>query len=125
MTTEADVAKYVVTTNNVPTGVVAQKIQAGAGGEEYPIYMIFNPTAESVSVELPEGKWTVYVDGKDAGITALYNASRKVKVAPITAMILVQDGVSAGNGVLVYILVGVALLAAAGATVLVLKKKKK
>ena len=106
--------------------MAAQQIMPGAGGEEHSIFMIFNAEAEAVSVELPAGKWTVYVDGKDAGITALYNVQGKVKVAPISAMILVQDGVTASNfNPVVIVIIAVAVLAAAGAVILVLKKNKK
>ena len=126
LTTEADVAASVATVNGLSGNVAAQQIMPGAGGEEHSIFMIFNAEAEAVSVELPAGKWTVYVDGKDAGITALYNVQGKVKVAPISAMILVQDGVTASNfNPVVIVIIAVAVLAAAGAVILVLKKNKK
>ena len=124
MTTEAEVSSTIATVNGLQGAVVAQQIMPGAGGEEFSIFMVFNAEAKAVTVDLPDGKWTVYVDGEKAGTTALYNAQGKLKVAPISAMILVQDGVTVTN-LLPIVIIAVAVLAAAAAVVLVLKKKKK
>lgn len=54
--------------------------------------MIFNPTADSADVTLPDGEWTVYVNDVQAGTDALDVAGGSVSVAPISAMVLVRTG---------------------------------
>ena len=84
-------------------------------------------------MELPEGQWTVYINGEDAGTTPLDTAEGSVSVDPISAMVLVKDGsqidepITSLNfpGLLVFILGGFVLVAAITATVIILIRKKK
>ena len=54
------------------------------------LYMIFNPTAEKVSLPLPAGDWQVHIDGLHAGTEALAIIREQVTAAPISAMVLVK-----------------------------------
>jgi hypothetical protein len=40
---------------------------------------------------LPEGKWEIFVNDKEAGLKALASAEGEVTVAPISAMVLVKQ----------------------------------
>ena len=52
--------------------------------------MIFNPYAQATALTLPEGQWTIYIDGENAGITPLGSAEGSVSVEPISAMVPVK-----------------------------------
>lgn len=84
-------------------------------------------------MELPEGQWTVYINGEDAGTTPLATAEGSVSVDPISAMVLVKEAsvvdeqIESFNlpGLIVYILAGVLLLSAGAVTAIILIKKKR
>ena len=92
MTTSAEVSQYITSVNGLSNGVLAFHIAAGAGGEENDLFVIFNPQAESTTVELPDGEWTVFINGEDAGTEALGTAQWDAEVAPISALVLVKTG---------------------------------
>ena len=72
--------------------VLSFQIDGGANGEESDgLFVIFNPKKETADIELPEGSWTVYINGEDAGITPLDTVEGSVSVDPISAMVLVKD----------------------------------
>ena len=52
--------------------------------------MIFNPYAQATALTLPEGQWTIYIDGENAGTTPLGIAEGTVSVEPISAMVPVK-----------------------------------
>ena len=95
MTSAEDVAAHITPMPKLDFNVVACHISAGANGEENELVVVFNPrTAESV-VTLPEGSWTIYIDGENAGTTALGTAEGEVAVQPISAMVLVKEPAAA------------------------------
>ena len=135
MSTTEEVTRYITPVEGMGNGN-AFHIAAGAGGEAHDLFVIFNPKGEEITVTLPEGKWTVYIDGEDAGLEALYILQGEAKVAPISAMVLVNDGAkapaqkdgnSAGKSKLPVILgaAGAGVVALGAAATVILKKKKK
>ena len=38
---------------------------------EEDLLLVFNPNREAVEITLPEGKWNVYINGENAGTTAI------------------------------------------------------
>lgn len=92
LATAEEVSTYVADLTGAPSSVNAFLISAGAGGEEQDIAVIFNPTADSADVTLPDGEWTVYVNDVQAGTDALDVVGGSVSVAPISAMVLVRTG---------------------------------
>lgn len=90
------------------------------------IFLAFNPNETETTITLPEGTWNVYIKGDKSGTRILGSASGTVTVDPISAVVLVKEGASAGNGkmpIVAAILSGLALLGfVAGA--LFLKKRK-
>ena len=71
--------------------VCAYQIQPANGEESEGLVVIFNPRAAETTVELPEGEWTIYVQGDKAGTTALGTASGTVTVDAISTCVLVKE----------------------------------
>ena len=141
MTTTQEVTDHITPVDGLGNAT-AFHITAGAGGEKHDLFVIFNPKTEDITVPLPEGNWTVYVDGENAGLEALYGASGEVKVTPISAMVLVNDGAvptgdttttgstntGKSNGSKLPIILGAAgagVIALGATAAVILKKKKK
>ena len=91
MTTAEEVAQYITNAKDLEFNVTGFHIAAGANGEESDLFVIFNPRSNDTVVTLPEGVWTIYVDGENAGTTALGTAEGEVTVASISAMVLVKE----------------------------------
>lgn len=93
--TDAELVQKSITAITDPkSSVLAFEIAGGVNGEESDgLYVIFNPRNEAVTKELPEGQWTIYINGEDAGTTALGTAEGTVTVEPISAMVLVKEPV--------------------------------
>ena len=128
--------------------VCAYQIQPINGEESEGLVVIFNPRAAATTVELPEGEWTIYVQGDKAGTEALGTASGTVTVDAISTCVLVKEKaaepettvpatttapttqpdadtyipVGIHPGVILCVAVGV--IAMAAAIILLLKKKK-
>lgn len=92
MTDAAEVASAITAITDPNSSVLAFQIAGGVNGEESEgLYVIFNPRSESASMELPEGQWTVYINGEDAGTTPIETVEGNVSVDPISAMVLVKE----------------------------------
>ena len=128
--------------------VCAYQIQPVNGEESEGLVVIFNPRAAATTVELPEGEWTIYVQGDKAGTEALGTASGTVTVDAISTCVLVKEKAAEPEttvpatttapttqpnadtyiptgihpGVILCVAVGV--IAMAAAIILLLKKKK-
>ncbi len=91
--TDADqVRESVTAAEDLPKGVVAMEIAGGVNGESSDgLFIIFNASAETQQIALPEGSWDVYVDGEQAGTQVLYTLAGTADVAPISAMVLVRS----------------------------------
>jgi len=130
LATAAEVEKYISSEKSETSGLVKLLIDGSMEGEKADkLYVIFNSLEEAQTIELPEGKWNVYVNGDQAGTKVLKTVSKTVQVEGISAMVLVQEqGVSAGlsKGAVTGICVGLAgLLAVLGAGIALIAKKKK
>ena len=90
MTTAEEVEAHVSQISNLEFNVVASHISAGANGEENEIVAIFNPRSNDTTVTLPEGSWTVYIDGENAGTEPLATVEGTVTVASTSACVLVK-----------------------------------
>ncbi len=128
MTTAKEVKENITTLTGLDEKVMAFQINGGVNGEVADnLFVIFNANETSTEIELPEGKWNVYIDGEKAGTEVLRTVKGTVEVAPISALVLCQDDNKAAgvNGGAVAAGIGAGLIAAVGAVALVLKKKKK
>ena len=92
MTDAAEVAEKITQIQTADSKVLAFHIAAGANGETNDLFVIFNPLKDSISVELPAGDWTIFVNGEKAGVESLGTASGTVSVDAISAMVLVKPG---------------------------------
>ncbi len=128
MTNAADVKANITAVENLDKNVMAFQINGGVNGETADnLFVIFNSNETETEIELPEGKWNVYINGEKAGTEVLKTVKGKVKVAPISAMVLCQDDNKAGlNPAAVPAGIAGGVLAVAGVTAaLILRKKKK
>ena len=127
MTNAQDVKTNITTVTGLDDNVMAFKINGGVNGEVADnLFVIFNANETAAEVELPEGKWNVYIDAENAGTEVLRSVKGTVKVDGISALVLCQDNNRApgvNGGLLAG--VGAAVLAAGAAVAVVLKKKKK
>ncbi len=128
MTTAEEVKENITTVEGLDDNVMAFQINGGVNGEVADnLFVIFNANEAATEIELPEGKWNVYVNGEKAGTDVLKTVKGKVTVEPISAMVLCQDDNAASGisgGAVAGIAAGAAVLLGAAAAV-VLKKKKK
>ena len=143
MQTAEEVAEHITMLSDLEFNVVGCHITAGANGEENEIVVVFNPNAAETVVTLPEGEWSIYVNGEAAGTEVLGTASETVTVAGVSAMALVKaaknnDSMSIGiiggadgptaifvSGGLSTILLAAGAVCLTAAIVIFLKKRKK
>ena len=86
--TAAEVKANVQTWSTSGNLVVMRVDGYGAGDED--IFFIFNANKGAQTVELPEGEWTININGENAGTASLGTASGTVSVDGISAMILTK-----------------------------------
>ena len=90
MTSAEEVAEHITTLSDLEFNVVGCHISAGANGEANELVVVFNPNAAETLVTLPEGEWSVYINGEQAGTEVLDTVSGQVNVAGASAMALVK-----------------------------------
>ena len=61
----------------------------GEAAEE--MYAIFNAGNISKKVQLPEGKWHVYIRGSKAGTKVLATVEGSISIAPVSALVIARD----------------------------------
>ncbi len=92
MQTAAEVDENITIMDNAPDDVLAYEIKGGANGEASDgIFVIYNGTSSVANVPIPQGVWTIYVNGETAGTTALGTATTTVAVDAMSAMVLVLE----------------------------------
>ena len=91
MTSAEEVAAHITVLPDLGFNVVGCHISAGANGEENELIVVFNPNAAETQVTLPKGKWSVCVNGEQAGTEVLDTVKGEVTVAGTSAMALVKE----------------------------------
>ncbi|MBQ7346242.1 MAG: type I pullulanase [Oscillospiraceae bacterium] len=95
MATASESNSNIFQMNGLEANVVGYQITGGVNGETSDgIVAIFNANRNASTVTLPEGNWTVYVNGEKAGTEVLDVVSGTVQVDALSALILVNDGAS-------------------------------
>ena len=96
MTSAEDVANNITkVTKGLDSGVTAFQFAANANGEDNEgMFVVFNGRSGATEVTLPEGEWTVYVQGDTAGTEPLGTVSGTVTVDGISTTILVRESSS-------------------------------
>lgn len=132
-----EVSSTVSAVSGLDANVLAFDIKGGVNGETAEeMYLIFNANETSVTVDLPEGNWNVYINGEKAGTQALASvADGSAVVDPVSAMVLVkeaaavapdtQSGGAEGSTGLIAGIAVVAVLACGGGVFVALNKKRK
>jgi pullulanase len=134
--TDADQVQEAITPITDPnSSVLAFQIDGGVNGEQSEgLFVIFNPKNEATDMALPEGQWTVYINGEDAGVTALDTVEGSVSVDPISAMVLVKDTAqkpadpennNSINPILSRVVAGILIAGIACNIILIIKKIRK
>jgi len=90
MTSAEEVAEKITKLGGLDFNVVGFHIASGANGEENELIVVFNPNPQASNVTLPEGEWTLYIHGDQAGTEALGTASGTATAEPISALVLVK-----------------------------------
>jgi len=125
MTTKEQIHQNIELLSGLAPNVTAFRIH----GEDHDILAVFNPNPQSTAVTLPDGNWNVYVNDTMAGDLPLASCSGIAAVAPISALMLVQETrreETSGSKKVPLMLGGIAAAAAAlGAAVAVASKKRK
>lgn len=120
----ATVEENVKPVEGMAENVVAFDISGGVNGETAKeIYVVFNANNEEQTIDLPDGKWNVYIDGEKAGTEVISTVKGSATVAPISALVLVREG--AAMPVWAIVLIVVAAIAVVAAVLVVGMKKKK
>ncbi len=132
-----EVSSAVSAVSGLDANVLAFDIKGGVNGETAEeMYLIFNANETSVTVDLPEGNWNVYINGEKAGTQALASvADGSAVVDPVSAMVLVKEAVAVasdtqsggaeGSTGLIAGIAVVAVLACGGGVFVALNKKRK
>ena len=104
------------TINNSPNGENAESI-----------FVAYNANTEEVVLELPEGKWNVYVNGEKAGTEIIDTVSETITVSPISAVVLMKEaGNGTGMNTTTFLVIGFAAVVVVGVVaVIVVRKSKK
>ena len=90
MTSAEEVAEKITKLGGLDFNVVGFHIAAGANGEENELIVVFNPNPQATAVTLPEGEWSIYINGDKAGTEVLGTASGTVSAEPISTLVLVK-----------------------------------
>ncbi len=91
LTTAEDVANNVSVVDGLDANVVAFNVKGGVNKEVADgIFVVFNSNNAETTVTLPDGDWKVCVNAEKAGTDVIETVSGSVKVAPISAMVLVK-----------------------------------
>ena len=90
MTSAEEVAEKITKLGGLDFNVVGFHIAAGANGEDNELIVVFNPRTEASIVTLPEGEWTIYINGEKAGIEALGTATGTATAEAISTLVLVK-----------------------------------
>jgi len=80
--------------------LVAFHIQGSVPGDyAQEMFLIFNSSTLSKKVNLPEGKWHVYIRGSKAGTKVLSTVEKSITIPPISALVVVKEEDPAGTPV--------------------------
>lgn len=74
----------------LPEGVIAYELAKADGEVSDGIFVVYNPTSSAVSIDLPDGDWTICVQGDKAGTESLGSASGSISVEALTTTVLVK-----------------------------------
>jgi pullulanase len=74
----------------LPDKTIAYELDGGPRDEWKHILVVLHGARESASIDLPDGEWTVLVDGEHAGTTPLRTVHGSLTLTPLAAFVLVK-----------------------------------
>lgn len=77
-------------TEGTEKGVIAYELAPNNGEVSDGIFVVYNSLTEAQTITLPEGEWTICVQGDKAGTESLGTASGNLTVDGISTTILVK-----------------------------------
>ena len=83
-------SSYYKFTEDTDKGVIAYELTGVKEEVSDSIFVVYNPLSEATTVTLPEGDWTICVQGDKAGTDSLGTANGKITVDGISCTILVK-----------------------------------
>lgn len=83
-------SSYYKFTEDTAKGVIAYELTGVKEEVSDSIFVVYNPLSEATTVTLPEGDWTICVQGDKAGTDSLGTANGKITVDGISCTILVK-----------------------------------
>lgn len=131
MTSAEEIESHITNLTDNNSNTLAFQISKGANGEENDMVVIFNAKQEAASITLPEGNWDIYINGEDAGTTALGSVKGTISVDPISAMVLIK---SSGNdpsantyssALMISVITGACVIVALGWALIIVRRRKK
>ena len=140
MTSAEDVKNNISNLTDTSSNALGFHIQGGANGDTSEgIVVLFNAKSNAAQIDLPEGEWTIYVNGEDAGTTPLGTASGSVSVDPVSAMVLVKEAAQGSDSLAgsdttepaqsgsytLWIILGVCAAAAVAAALIFLRRRSR
>lgn len=98
MTTTKEVQDNLKFLDGLKENVVGYTISNQPNGEIADTLLVYyNGNKEDTSVELPKGKWNVYINGEKAGTTVLEEVEKTATVKGVSAMVLVKESKASKN----------------------------
>lgn len=98
MTSTKDVQSNLKFLDGLKENVVGYTIENQPNEEVADTLLVYyNGNKEETSVDLPEGKWSVYINGKTAGTKVIEEVEKTAKVEGISAMVLVKESKNSKN----------------------------
>ncbi len=85
-----DARSYYTFAEDTQKGVIAYELAPNNGEVSDGIFVIYNALTETQTVNLPDGEWTICVQGDKAGTESLGTASGSISVEGISTTILVR-----------------------------------
>lgn len=94
-----EVHKNVIPLEGLEANVTGFRVFGGEKGEyAKELFVIFNPGRTETQISLPKGKWNVCINGEKAGTKVIEAVKQDtVRVAPISAMVLVKGSMDSGK----------------------------
>jgi hypothetical protein len=82
--------KYYTQMDKLDEGVIAYELKGVEGEVSDSIFAVYNASSEATTVTLPEGEWTICVQGDKAGTESLGTATGSITVDGVSTTILVK-----------------------------------
>ena len=91
LTSAYDILSHVVPVQCADPSMCAFHINGDVPGETAEeLFLVFNANESAQEIILPEGNWSICINGQQSGTRSLGTASGKLAVDPISAMVLIK-----------------------------------